>query len=153
MQRYYFDEFGGEIPQCPECLKGPEYDTCQSGIFDIESYSDSVDLIDGISRLSKPSAGSVVEDIPAESITPVKSDFTSFQEFVTHHGLNPELTVDEYTLIPKENRDDIFCRCKGCGDPDRSTPVFWIPGRPYNQVCQKHYDEMKNLSDKEKMHD
>ncbi|MDX8551565.1 hypothetical protein KHC33_07070 [Methanospirillum sp. J.3.6.1-F.2.7.3] len=150
MQRYYFDESGGEIPECPECMKGPEYHTRQSGISDSSSSSEPVLSAGEISGRSDEGAVDVPEDTSAGRDSSIQSEITTLQEFLSYHGLDPDLSVDEYVPVPTEHMVDLFCRCKGCGEPDRLSQLYWIPGRPYNQVCQKHYDEMKNLNEKEK---
>lgn len=149
MQRYYFDESGGEIPECPECMKGPEYHTRQSGISDSSPSSEPVPSAGEISGRSDEGEEHVPEVTSTGRDSSQLSEIATLQEFLSYHGLDPYLSVDEYVPVPTENMVDIFCRCKGCGEPDRLSPLYWIPGRPYNQVCQKHYDEMKNLNEKE----
>ena len=135
MQRYYFDESGGEIPECPECLRGPEYHSRQSGISNTGMSPDGTDntILQTDKQLNESSR-------PALATLP---------EWLSYHGFDPELPVEKYATIPKESRIDLFCRCKMCTKPDRMLPLYWIPERPYNQICQIHYNEMKALCEKE----
>jgi len=145
MQRYYYDESGGEIPDCPECLRGPEYQVLQTEMAGIESFTKPTG--GDAQRFSKPGDGLVQ---PAhENTSRALSDFTIFQEFAVYHGMSPDLPVHAYVPIPDEDRTELYCRCKGCTASTRSSAMFWIPDRPYNQVCQKHLDEMKYLYEKE----
>lgn len=49
MQRYYYDESGEEFFECPECLRGPEYQTRQSGFADNRFNSESCKSTEEIS--------------------------------------------------------------------------------------------------------
>lgn len=146
MQRYYYDESGGEIPECPVCLRGPEYLARQSGITDIQSSADCLGSNGDMS-------GQIAEKTlvpPAMETTSVKEHiFTTFQEFAAYHGMSPDLPVHTYVPIPDEDQSELYCRCKGCTASTRVSPMYWIPDRPYNQICQKHMDEMKYLYEKE----
>lgn len=145
MQRYYYDESGGEIPDCPECLRGPEYQVLQTEMAGIESFNKPNG--GDAQRFSQPGDGLVQ---PAhEDTSRALSEFTIFQEFAVYHGMSPDLPVHAYVPIPDEDRTELYCRCKGCTASTRSSAMFWIPDRPYNQVCQKHLDEMKYLYEKE----
>lgn len=147
MQRYYFDEEGGEIPECPACLKGPLYDSEQAGLSVGVSSSDLWVSAGGQSVLSESGPELTNGVVPVGgSIAP---EYETLRDFFVYHGMDQGLSVGEYEPIPEGRRADLYCRCRGCRDPDRSNPRFWIPGRPYNQVCQRHYDEMKSLNAKE----
>ncbi|PWR71852.1 hypothetical protein ACKUB1_14330 [Methanospirillum stamsii] len=146
MQRYYYDESGGEIPECPECLRGPEYKNLQSEITNIESFTDQVCLDDKVScRSTGHHSGGLIPETASDK----KVGFTTFREFAAYHGLEPDLPVQEYVPVPKECGSDLHCRCRGCRESNTSSQILWIPDRPYNQVCLKHLNEMKNLYEKE----
>jgi len=133
VQRYYIPEDGEEILMCPECLKGPEYGTRQQLFPDSGALSSSV--------LSNEGLGEETADEKA-----MEPSFGSLQEWLSYHGFDQALPVEQYVLISHEDRAGLFCRCKGCQEPGRSRPMYGILERPYNQICQKHYDEMKGLS-------
>lgn len=143
MQRYYYDESGGAILECPECLRGENYEVPEAEITGIESFMTGSDA----QGSGKP--GDVLVQPAYETISLNQSEFTTFLEFAAFHGMSPDLPVPSYVPIPDKDRTELYCRCKGCTASTRSTAMFWIPDRPYNQVCQKHLDEMRYLYEKE----
>jgi len=145
MQRYYYDESGGTIPECPECLRGSEYQVLQAEITGIESFTGP----NGCDAEKTCHPGDVMVQPVHEATSPNRSEFPTFLEFAAFHGMSPDLPVHAYVPIPDEDRTELYCRCKGCTVSNRSSPMYWIPDRPYNQVCQKHLDEMKYLYEME----
>ncbi len=146
MQRYYYDESGAKVPECPECLRGSEYQVLQEGVPSIESFSEPAGR--DPTRDGQPVDGSAEQD--HETAPPDRSAFATFYEFAAFHGISPDLPVHAYVPYPDADRTELFCRCKGCTASSRSSVLYWIPDRPYNQICQNHMDEMKYLYTKEK---
>lgn len=159
-QRYYFSEDGGEVPDCPECLKGPEFNTIQVGISVTDESpgavfegSGTIGTI-GTQEEERDLNGTHVPGVPLPVETPQEENCfsepvpTTLHEWLIHYGFSCDFPVDQYVIIPKENRTGLFCFCNGCKEPDRSLPLYWIPGR-YHQICQNHYNEMRALCEKE----
>jgi hypothetical protein len=64
--------------------------------------------------------------------------------------MSQDLPVDAYIPIPDDDRTELYCRCKGCTASTRTSVMYQIPDRPYNQVCQNHLNELKYLYENEK---
>lgn len=175
VQRYYYNEEGGNPPDCPECLRGPEYNTRQAAISNPASISEvSSGSVTSVTTVTKPD-GEInpvtyvtdvthylntpideIEpdpDLPVTLVTnvtfPVETPHENFHDWLNYHQIPEDITPDQYTLMPESQRADVSCKCRGCGKPGRDYELYYIPARLYQQICADCLNEFKALYEEE----
>ncbi|HWQ65360.1 MAG TPA: hypothetical protein VN372_00660 [Methanospirillum sp.] len=148
IQRYYLSEANENELLCPDCLKGPEYNTRQNGLSDSVTECDPHPNESGNGQVTEPDDpdldGTRVPDVPHTGDTPY-----TLQEWLNFHGMSEETIPEYFSLI--SNLNDLKghkCHCRGCNEPQRSNPIFWNKKGPKYaraRICQLHYNEMKAL--------
>jgi hypothetical protein len=154
-QRYYFNDGGGDIPECPDCLRGMEYITKQTDLSEGGSSPGSVPSTSGTcgtcgtdtNQLDDGSDqnGTHVPDVPLPMYTPHEN----FHDWLAFHQIPDDITPDRYTLMPESHRAGVRCKCRGCGKPGENHELYYIPARQYQQICVDCLREFQELYEKE----
>ncbi|WP_319578889.1 hypothetical protein [uncultured Methanospirillum sp.] len=174
-QRYYLIDTEGNLPPCPDCLRGPEYNTRQNDLSDTDAavQSSSSESNNG---LPSDQNGTHVPDVPhtgdtrqsfhdsrkgedqedsdhSGTLVPVVPHTgdrpPTYQKWITYHGLPKDTIPSDFSQI--QNTSELHgqkCHCKGCLDPERSNPIFWntkLPEYARSRICLVHYNEMMAL--------